>query len=64
MTAVPEIEHVESLVKKPDTSTVEPSDPELGLSIIDGGTVVRTRLAEAVSPTALRRRMFRLMHKR
>jgi hypothetical protein len=55
MTGLPEIEHDESLVKKsdPDTSTVAPSDPELGLNAIDGGTVVTIRLADAVSPTGL-----------
>lgn len=52
LTGAPEIEHEESLGKKfdPDTSTVAPADPEVGLSVIDGGCVETTKLADAVSP--------------
>lgn len=52
---VPEIEHEESLAKKfdPDTSTLAPSDAEVGLSVIDGGRVVTTKLVDAVSPLGL-----------
>jgi len=49
---VPESEQEESLVRKfdPDTSTVTPGDADVGLSVIDGGTVVTLKLADAESP--------------
>lgn len=49
---VPEMVQEESLVKKskPVTSTVVPGNEEAGFSVIDGGTEVTTKLAEAESP--------------
>ena len=55
LTTLPDIEQLESLEGKPEpeTETVDPAGPEVGLSAIDGGEPVTVKAAEAESPTGL-----------
>jgi hypothetical protein len=55
LTGVPDNEQLVSVEEnpEPDTSTLAPTEAEVGLNTIDGGAPVTVKLAEAESPPGL-----------